>query len=105
MLKSVAKIDHAHTFTHLLNQRFLTPLLEGENREAFASYLRSFVDLKIHHIQFNIVDNKVLQDAQERPENYSTLAVRVAGFSAYFVDLMKPIQDQIIERTRHTTLV
>ncbi len=101
VLKSVGKIDHVHTFTHLFNQRFFPQYLEGENREAFVAYLRTFVDLKIHHIQFNIVDNKVLQEAQEHPAEHSDLVVRVAGYSAYFIDLASPIQDQIIARTVH----
>ncbi len=101
VLKSVSKADHAHTLTHLFNQRFLPQFLEGENREAFASYLRSFVDLGIHHVQFNIVDNRVLLDAQKHPEKHIDLVVRVAGFSAYFVELIKPVQDQIIARTQH----
>jgi pyruvate-formate lyase len=104
ILKSVAKVDHAKTFTHLLNQRFMPEFLEGENRETFVSYLRAFVDLGIHHIQFNIVDDKVLQAAQEKPEDYGDLVVRVAGYSAYFVDLIKPLQDQIIGRTKHQDL-
>jgi pyruvate-formate lyase len=102
VLKSVSAIDHVHTFTHLFNQRFLPQFLEGDNREAFASYLRSFVDLGIHHVQFNIVDNKVLLDAQKHPEKHSDLVVRGAGYSAYFADLKKEIQDQIIARTRHS---
>ncbi|MFC1864959.1 glycine radical domain-containing protein, partial [Chloroflexota bacterium] len=104
ILKSVAKADHAHTYTHLLNQRFLPQFLEGENREAFVSYLRSFIELGIHHIQFNIIDNKVLLDAQQHPEKHVDLVVRVAGFSAYFVALEKPVQNQIIARTQHTAL-
>jgi pyruvate-formate lyase len=101
VLKSVSKAEHARTFTHLFNQRFLPQFLEGENKEAFISYLRSFVDLGIHHVQFNIVDNKVLMDAQKHPEKHVDLVVRVAGFSAYFVELIKPVQDQIISRTQH----
>ncbi|MFC1954180.1 pyruvate formate lyase family protein, partial [Chloroflexota bacterium] len=104
VLKSVAKADHVNTFTHLLNQRFVPQFLEGENREAFVSYLKSFVDLGIHHVQFNIVDNKVLRDAQKNPDKYSDLVVRVAGFSAYFTDLEKPVQNQIIERTQHVAI-
>ncbi|MFC1966777.1 pyruvate formate lyase family protein, partial [Chloroflexota bacterium] len=104
VLKSVAKADHVNTFTHLFNQRFVPQFLEGENREAFVSYLKSFVDLGIHHVQFNIVDNKVLRDAQRHPEKYSDLVVRVAGFSAYFIDLERPVQDQIIERTQHVAI-
>ena len=100
VLKSVAAIDHAHTLTHLFNQRFLPQFLEGDNREAFVSYLRSFVDLGIHHVQFNIVDNETLLDAQKHPEKHGDLVVRVAGYSAYFTDLKEEIQDQIMERTQ-----
>jgi formate C-acetyltransferase len=104
ILKSVAKVDHTKTLTHLLNQRFMPEFLEGENRATFVSYLKAFVDLGIHHIQFNIVDDKVLRAAQEKPEDYGDLVVRVAGYSAYFVDLIKPLQDQIIGRTKHRDL-
>ncbi|MFC1966343.1 glycine radical domain-containing protein [Chloroflexota bacterium] len=104
VLKSVAQADRAHTFTHLFNQRFIPQFLEGENREAFVSYLKSYVDLGIHHVQFNIVDNKVLLEAQKHPEKYSDLVVRVAGYSAYFVDLLKPVQGQIIARTQHVAI-
>ncbi len=102
VLNSVAKVDHVATMTHLLNQKFSPELLEGEARERFIAYLRSFVDLKIHHIQFNVIDEKILRDAQRHPELYSDLVVRVAGFAAYFVDLVKDVQDQIIARTVHT---
>lgn len=100
VLNSVAKIDHIGGFTHLLNQSFLPECLEGDAKDRFISYLRSWVDLGIHHIQFNIVGSERLKDAQAHPENYATLVVRVAGFSAYFVDLDKLVQDQIIARTR-----
>ncbi|RLC73410.1 MAG: glycyl radical protein [Chloroflexi bacterium] len=99
VLKSVAKIDHARTFTHLFNQKFSPQFLEGANRDAFVSYLRTWVDLGIHHIQFNIIDRETLLDAQRHPEKYANLVVRVAGYSAYFVDLDKGLQDQIIART------
>jgi len=101
VLNSVAKLDHVRGFTHLLNQSFLPQSLEGDNREKFISYLRCWVDLGIHHIQFNIVGPEILEDAQKNPEKYGTLVVRVAGYSAYFVDLDKMVQDQIISRTRH----
>jgi len=51
-------------------------------------------------IQFNIVDSEMLRDAQKHPENYRNLIVRVAGFSAFFVDLQKSVQDQVIDRTQ-----
>lgn len=99
VLKSVAKIDHVGTFTHLFNQKFLPQYLEGANKDAFVAYLRTWVDLGIHHIQFNVFDRQMLLEAQQNPEKYANLVVRVAGYSAYFVDLAKGLQDQIIART------
>jgi formate C-acetyltransferase len=99
LLKSVGKIDHAGTFTHLLNQKFTPKELLRNNGDTFIAMLRSFVDLGIHHTQFNIVDRETLLDAQEHPEKYEDLIVRMAGLAAYFIDLSKPVQDQIIDRT------
>jgi formate C-acetyltransferase len=99
VLKSVSKSDALTSYNHLLNQKFLPQFLTGENREAFAAYLRTWCDLRIHHIQFNIADHETLLDAQRHPENYQDLVVRVAGYSAYFVDLAKNMQDEIIRRT------
>ncbi len=101
VLKSVGKLDHARAFTHLMNQKFMPQYLEGDNRAAFVAYLRTLVDLGIHHVQMNVMDRKVFLDAQQHPENHAALVVRVAGYSAYFVDLTKEIQDQIIARTEH----
>ncbi|MDY7019515.1 MAG: pyruvate formate lyase family protein [Chloroflexota bacterium] len=98
-LKSVGKIDHAGTFTHLFNQKFSPEQLRIDNGKSFISYMRTFVDLGIHHVQFNVIDRETLLNAQQRPENYSDLVVRVAGFAAYFVDLAEGVQDQIIART------
>jgi len=100
VLKSVAKIDPMLTFNHLFNQRWEPEFLEGDNRSKFVAYLRTFVDLGIHHIQGNVIDDSVLKDAQTHPENYESLVVRVAGFSAYFTDMHLEIQDQIIARTK-----
>ena len=100
VLKSVAKIDPMVTFNHLFNQRVMPQFLEGDNKSKFVAYLRTFVDLGIHHIQFNIIDDKILRDAQVRPESHQDLIVRVAGFSAYFVDMNTEVQEQIITRTK-----
>jgi formate C-acetyltransferase len=99
VLKSVGKIEHAKTATHCLNQKFSPEFLGDEYKDVFIAYMRTFVDLGIHHIQFNVIDKEILLDAQEHPEKYGDLTVRVAGYSAYFVDLEKEMQDQIIERT------
>ena len=58
-------------------------------------------DLGILHLQFNCIDKQTLLDAQKNPEKYPTLLVRVAGYSVYFTDLAKCIQDDIISRTEH----
>lgn len=104
VLNSVAKINHVNGFTNCLNQKFPPQLLEGSNRAGFVAYLRTFISLGIHHIQFNITDRETLLDAQKNPEEYMTTIVRVAGYSAYYTDLNRSIQDQIIKRTEQTVL-
>ena len=101
VLRSVARIDPLLTFNQVLNQRFVPASLEGENRSKFVNYLRTFVDLVVPHVEFNVVDNYILSEAQAHPDNYQDLIVRVSGFSAYFIDMNKEIQDQIIARTQH----
>ena len=66
--------------------------------------LRAHFGNEGEHIQINVVDNETLRDAQEHPENYRNLLVRVAGYSAFFVDLEKSIQENIIERTVQATV-
>ena len=72
---------------------------EGVHR--LASLIRTFIDLKIHHIQFNLVSSATMRAAQEKPEDYQDLMVRVAGYVAYFVKLTRSMQDSIIARTEH----
>lgn len=102
VLNSCAKIDTLRTYNHLLNQKFLPQFLEGEAKLVFLDYLKTWREMKIPHVQFNVVDKKTLEEAQERPEAYEDLVVRVAGYSAYFVELSKGLQDHIIERTAHS---
>lgn len=99
VLNSCAKIDVLQTYNHLLNQKFLPEYLEGDMEPVFLSYLKTWREKKVPHIQFNVVDRETLLEAQRRPEEYQDLLVRVAGFSAYFVDLSKGLQDHIIART------
>ena len=68
-------------------------------KRQFYNYLKTWCDLGVSHIQFNVVDRQTLIDAQKNPEEHSNLIVRVAGYSAYFIDLSKGLQDHIIERT------
>ena len=98
-LKSASKISTVKTHNHLFNQKFLPSALEGEMKDVFIDYLKSWGDLGISQIQFNVVDPGTLKAAQEHPESHSDLLVRVAGYSAYFVDLSKGLQDSIIART------
>ena len=102
VLKSASRIDTRQTYNHLLNQLFPPSALEGEMRGAFISYLRTWGDLGISHIQFNILDRETLLQAQKHPEDYPDLIVRVAGYSAYFADLSKGLQDSIIARTEQS---
>ena len=66
-----------------------------------ADLLRVFIDEKIHHIQINVVSSDTLRAAQEEPEKYGDLVVKVAGYNAYFTTLPRALQDAIIERTEH----
>jgi len=102
VLNSVAKIKTIETYNHLLNQKFLPKFFEDDLKPAFISYLKTWKELNIPHIQFNVVDKKALLDAQTYPEKYADLIVRVAGFSAYFVDLSRGLQDHIIARTEQS---
>ena len=64
--------------------------------------IRAVCDMKMWHIQFNIVNRETLLAAQKDPEKYRNLLVRVAGYSAYFVDLTPALQNEIIRRTEHS---
>ena len=98
---SVAKLDHGIASNGtLFNQKFHPSALAGmEGLQKFASYLRAYFDQKGMHVQFNVVSRELLLDAQAHPENYKTLCVRVAGYSALFTTLSKSLQDDIINRT------
>jgi len=97
VLKSAGKIPFAN-YPTLLNQKFLPSYLEGENKEIFAQYLKAWNELGIWHIQFNVVTKDILLDAAAHPEKYTDLVVRVAGYSAYFIDLPEAMQHDIITR-------
>ncbi|MBC7227899.1 MAG: glycyl radical protein [Thermoflexales bacterium] len=102
VLKSAAKMDHARTGGTLLNQKFNPSLLKSEEGlDKFVQLIRTYFRLDGHHIQFNVVDAATLRAAQEHPEEYRSLIVRVAGYSDYFCDLTKALQDEIIARTEH----
>ncbi len=84
----------------LLNMKFLPSFFHLErDREKFASFLKAFVRMPIHHVQFNVVKKEDLLEAKKHPEQYLGLTIRVAGYTAYFVELAEDLQDEIIERT------
>ncbi|MBN1801972.1 MAG: hypothetical protein JW891_10725 [Candidatus Lokiarchaeota archaeon] len=70
----------------------------------FVNFIRAFVDQGIFQVQFNIIDTKTLREAQKEPEKYRDLIVKVAGYSAYFTQLIKSLQDGVITRTEHKLL-
>jgi formate C-acetyltransferase len=105
VIKSVAKMDHVRTGGTLLNQKFTPQLLkDDEGLDKLAYLVRTYFKLDGHHIQFNVVDASTLRAAQENPEQYRNLIVRVAGYSDYFCDLGKALQDEIISRTEYGSL-
>jgi formate C-acetyltransferase len=102
VLKSAAKMDHVRTGGTLLNQKFSPQLLETEKGiDNLAHLVRAYFTLGGHHIQFNVVNAQTLREAQAHPEQHRDLIVRVAGYSDYFCDLGKSLQDEIITRTEH----
>jgi formate C-acetyltransferase len=105
VLRSVAKMDHVRTGGTLLNQKLTPRLLEGEEGlDGLVHLVRSYFKLDGHHLQFNVVDAATLRAAQAHPEQHRDLIVRVAGYSDYFCDLGKDLQDEIIARTEHASL-
>ena len=103
VIRTCAKMDHTSTGGTLLNQKFTPSSIAGEEGlENVSSLIRSYFELMGHHIQFNVIDKKVLLDAQKNPEEYKDLIVRVAGYSDHFNNLEKALQDEIIGRTEQT---
>jgi formate C-acetyltransferase len=101
-LRSVAKMDHARTGGTLLNQKFTPQVLAGdEGLDKLTQVVRAYFRMNGHHIQFNVVDAATLRAAQRQPERYRDLIVRVAGYSDYFCDLSRALQDEIVARTAH----
>jgi trans-4-hydroxy-L-proline dehydratase len=102
VLRSVAKMDHVRTGGTLLNQKFSPQALRDEaGLDKLVQLIRTYFRLDGHHIQFNVVDSATLRDAQRHPDQHRDLIVRVAGYSDYFCDLSRALQDEIIARTEH----
>jgi formate C-acetyltransferase len=95
-------MDHVRTGGTLLNQKFTPQVLANdEGLDKLVQLVRTYFKLDGHHIQFNVVDAATLRAAQQNPEQYRSLIVRVAGYSDYFCDLSKTLQEDIIARTEH----
>ncbi len=95
--------DYRERAARLLNIKLSPKCVAGEEgTEKLVSFIRTFCDLKLWHLQFNIINKETLLAAQREPEKYRSLIVRVAGYSAYFVDLSPELQDDIIRRTEHS---
>ncbi|MEH4565000.1 formate C-acetyltransferase [Klebsiella oxytoca] len=103
VLKSVSKLDNFLLSNGtLLNVKFTPATLAGDSGlNKLADFLQAFTRLRLQHIQFNVVNADTLRDAQQRPQDFAGLVVRVAGYSAFFVELSQEIQDDIIRRTAH----
>ncbi len=103
VLKSVSKLSSSFASNGtLLNLKFLPSFFTNPaDRKKFNQFLRTFIELKIHHVQFNVVNKQDLVEAQKDPEKYRNLTIRVAGYTAYFTELAKDLQNEIIQRTAH----
>jgi glycyl-radical enzyme activating protein len=100
VLKSSQKIDHTKIRGGLLNLKFHPVTLRGQSgSEKLISLIKTYFQKNAFQVQFNVVDSNVLKDAQKHPEKYRDLIVRVAGFSAVFVELSEAVQNEVIART------
>lgn len=103
VFRSISKCDWDKTGGALLNQKLTPDLFETEeNILKLAQLIRAFFRLGGHHVQFNVISAEVLREAQKRPADFQDLMVRVAGYSDYFVNLPKGLQEEIIARTEHS---
>ena len=102
-IQSVARIDHLKVLNGtLFNQKISPQCLKTDNDiEKLAALIKTYFASGGHHIQFNVVDAATLKDAQRDPDAHKSLIVRVAGYSAFFNELTKEVQDEIIQRTEH----
>ncbi len=106
ILRSIEKIDQKYGIGGIAtNLRFTKKLMQSaEGRAAVKNYIKTFMARGSFEVQFNVVDQKDLLDAQEHPEKHRTLMVRVAGYSDYFVNLSGEIQNEIIKRSEHAAI-
>ncbi|WP_306599368.1 trans-4-hydroxy-L-proline dehydratase [Geothrix sp. 21YS21S-2] len=102
VLRSAGKMDHVKTGGTLLNMKFTPGLLAGEDGiDRLLHLVRGYFKMDGHHVQFNVVTAATLKEAQADPGGHRDLIVRVAGYSDYFCDLSRELQNEIIHRTEH----
>ena len=105
-MRSEAKVNHElHPGGTLLNLKLLPSVIQGNRGLAgMANLIRSYFELGGYHCQFNVINSETLLDAQEHPEKYRDLVVRVAGYCAIFTELSEEVQNEILRRTTHESL-
>jgi formate C-acetyltransferase len=97
--------DYNERASRLLNIKLSPSCVAGEaGTEKLIRFIEGWRDLKLWHVQFNVLNRETLIKAQKDPEKYRNLLVRIAGYSAYFTELTRDLQDDIIARTLHETI-
>ncbi len=103
VIRSSSRVDHTQIRGGLLNLKFHPSALRGtKGSRNLLALIKTYFESPGFQVQFNVVDSNMLRDAQEHPDNYRDLVVRVAGFSAYWVEMSRALQDQVISRTEHS---
>jgi pyruvate formate-lyase/glycerol dehydratase family glycyl radical enzyme len=100
-MKSVARLDHSLCYNGTLyNMKFTPDFFENESRrKKFIGMVDAYFAMGGFHVQFNVVSREILEDAKVNPLQHRDLIVRVAGYSAYFIELDPFVQDEVIART------
>ncbi len=97
--------DFRERAARLLNVKFTPSIVAGEaGTRKLVAFIKTWCDLRLWHLQFNVINQKTLLAAKKDPENYRGLIVRIAGYSAYFTDLSPDLQDDLISRTENHTI-
>ncbi|MFX1450701.1 MAG: glycyl radical protein [Promethearchaeota archaeon] len=104
VFNSVAKLDLEKIYNGIVLNMILSPsLVEGEGLDKFAEMIKTYFELGGSHVQFNVLNVDMLKDAQEHPEKYPTLTIRIAGYNVLFTELDRVVQNDVIRRTEHCT--
>lgn len=100
--KNFNRNEHAG---RLINIKLSPSCVKGkEGTEKLVEFIKAWRDLKLWHVQFNVINSETMKKAQKNPEQYRNLLVRIAGYSAYFTELTKDLQDDLIARTEHESV-